>query len=208
MCRRYIIWKRDYAMRTVNDIHHIVVAEGSPIVREGLLQVLCRQTSVHIHAVAVATVHSLYDMLRMRSFHMVFVSPDFGGDFDLERFRLEFPDVPCVALVSDLGQLARAREYGAFITVTSDEEEVLHLVETVRDMRRRPAEEEEVFLSVREKEILVGIARGLSNKEIADRLCIAVYTVTTHRRNICRKLNIHSTAGLTVYALAHGLVEI
>ena len=62
-------------------------------------------------------------------------------------------------------------------------------------------------LSLREKEILVEIAHGLSNKEIADRLNIAVYTVNTHRRNICQKLDIHSAAGLTVFAMANGLLD-
>lgn len=62
-------------------------------------------------------------------------------------------------------------------------------------------------LGKREKEIIQCIARGLSNKEIADQLCISVHTVTTHRRNICSKLEIHSPAGLTVYAILNGLVD-
>lgn len=63
-------------------------------------------------------------------------------------------------------------------------------------------------LSQREKEILVNVARGLSNKEIADRLCLSVHTVTTHRRNISQKLQIHSPAGLTIYAVVNGLINI
>lgn len=62
-------------------------------------------------------------------------------------------------------------------------------------------------LSLREKEIIICIARGMSNKEIADRLCISVHTVTTHRRNICAKLEIHSPAGLTIYAILNGLID-
>lgn len=62
-------------------------------------------------------------------------------------------------------------------------------------------------LSLREKEIIICIAHGMSNKEIADRLCISVHTVTTHRRNICAKLEIHSPAGLTIYAILNGLID-
>ncbi len=62
-------------------------------------------------------------------------------------------------------------------------------------------------LGNREKEIVALIARGMSNKEIADRLCISVHTVTTHRRNICAKLEIHSPAGLTIYAILNGLID-
>lgn len=63
-------------------------------------------------------------------------------------------------------------------------------------------------LSEREKDIVVQVAKGLSNKEIADALFISVNTVMTHRRNISRKLQIHSPAALTIYALVNGLVNL
>ena len=55
---------------------------------------------------------------------------------------------------------------------------------------------------------MVGVVQGLTNKEIADKLFIAHNTVITHRRNIARKLQIHSIAGLTIYAIVNKLVEI
>ena len=63
-------------------------------------------------------------------------------------------------------------------------------------------------LSEREKEVIVSLVQGMTNKEIADHLCISVNTVITHRKNIARKLQIHSPAGLTVYAIAKGLIDI
>ncbi len=66
----------------------------------------------------------------------------------------------------------------------------------------------EETLSEREKEIVVCVAKGLSNKEIADALCLSVNTVTTHRRNIAKKLSIHSSAGITIYAIVNGLVKL
>ena len=63
-------------------------------------------------------------------------------------------------------------------------------------------------LSDREKEVLVQVAKGLLNKEIADKLCISVNTVITHRKNITRKTGIKTTPGLTVYAILNGLVDI
>ena len=63
-------------------------------------------------------------------------------------------------------------------------------------------------LSDREKDVIIGVVQGLQNKEIADRLCISVNTGITHRRNIARKLQIHSPAGLTIYAIVNGLVDI
>lgn len=63
-------------------------------------------------------------------------------------------------------------------------------------------------LSDREKDIVVCVAKGMNNKEIADYLFLSVHTVTTHRRNISNKLQIHTTAGLIIYAIANKLVNI
>ena len=73
---------------------------------------------------------------------------------------------------------------------------------------RRPTPQPTEELSEREKDVLVQIVNGLSNKEIADVLCISTHTVISHRKNISRKLNIHSAAGLTIYAIVNNLVDI
>ena len=63
-------------------------------------------------------------------------------------------------------------------------------------------------LSAREKEILVCVAKGMLNKEIADAENISIHTVITHRKNITRKTGIKTVAGLTVYALLNNLIDI
>jgi DNA-binding NarL/FixJ family response regulator len=63
-------------------------------------------------------------------------------------------------------------------------------------------------LTVREREVLTLIAEGLCNKEIADRLYIGTRTIETHRERLMRKLNIHSIAGLTRFAVSHGLITV
>ena len=68
--------------------------------------------------------------------------------------------------------------------------------------------EEEGLLSDREREVIRLVAMGLSNKEIAEKMFIAVNTVMTHRRNISRKLDIHATAGLTIYAIVNGIINV
>lgn len=92
------------------------------------------------------------------------------------------------------------------------EDEVL--VPKIRKMEKKPDSEfskpSKVHedLSEREKDIVRSVAKGLSNKEIADEHFISIHTVITHRRNISRKLAIHSSAGLTVYAILNKLVDI
>jgi regulator of cell morphogenesis and NO signaling len=63
-------------------------------------------------------------------------------------------------------------------------------------------------LSQRERDILLGVVKGMTNKEMADNLCISIHTVLTHRRNIARKLEIHSPAGLVIYAIVNGIVKV
>lgn len=63
-------------------------------------------------------------------------------------------------------------------------------------------------LSERERDVIVALVQGMANKEIATSLNISINTVITHRRNIARKLQIHSPAGLTIYAIVNNLVDI
>lgn len=95
--------------------------------------------------------------------------------------------------------------------------EALRVTSSIQNICKDEAEENETdstdvekiaSLSEREKEIIVNIAKGLSNKEIADKLCLSVHTVTTHRRNISSKLDIHSPAGLTIFAIVNGLIPL
>ena len=71
-----------------------------------------------------------------------------------------------------------------------------------------PLEGREEILSEREREVIRLVAMGLSNKEIAERIFISVNTVMTHRRNISRKLDIHSPAALTIYAIVNGIINV
>lgn len=64
------------------------------------------------------------------------------------------------------------------------------------------------LLSEREKEIIKYVALGMANKEIADKLFISVHTVATHRRNIASKLDVHTSAGIVIFAILHGLVDV
>jgi DNA-binding NarL/FixJ family response regulator len=71
-----------------------------------------------------------------------------------------------------------------------------------------PHENQQPTLSDREIEVLSLIARGMLNKEIADKLNIGLTTVITHRKNITEKLGMKSVSALTIYAVMHGYVDI
>ncbi|MDY6258685.1 MAG: LuxR C-terminal-related transcriptional regulator, partial [Bacteroidales bacterium] len=62
-------------------------------------------------------------------------------------------------------------------------------------------------LTKRETAVLIEVARGLTNKEIAEKMNVSVHTVISHRKNIMHKTGIKSVAGLTVYAMLNNLIE-
>lgn len=92
-----------------------------------------------------------------------------------------------------------------FISRDSDESEIDRTVKSFI-LPLEEHENQEGDLSLREIEVLKLVASGLINKEIADRLCISVNTVITHRKNISAKLGIKSASGLSLYAMMHGLI--
>ena len=86
----------------------------------------------------------------------------------------------------------------------------VRLLEKQKSSENTPLEEidNKEVLSDREKEVVIGVVKGHTNKEIADQLFISIHTVITHRKNIAKKLQIHSPAGLTIYAIVNKLVDI
>ena len=74
--------------------------------------------------------------------------------------------------------------------------------------QKKVSEEPLEQLSNRESEIIACLVGGMTNKQIADKLNISLNTVLTHRKNISKKLDIRSVAGLTIYAIAHNIVKI
>lgn len=83
-----------------------------------------------------------------------------------------------------------------------------NISKNISSMVFKKGNDAEEALSDREREVIISLVQGMTNKEIADHLFISVNTVITHRRNISRKLQIHSSAGLTIYAIVNGLVDI
>ena len=195
-------------MVTDKETLHILVAENLPIVRNGLISILEHITNIHIHTVSVQSKLSLRNLSAVRQFDFLFVSPQFDGGFDVAVFRQNNPQTPCVAIVSDLGMMTGLELYYNYITIYDSPEKISQIIEDYKNKDSHEPDESALdLLSSREKEILVNLVKGLSNKEVSDRLCLSVYTVMTHRRNICRKLKIHSLSGLTIYAIANKLID-
>lgn len=113
-----------------------------------------------------------------------------------------------VALVYQYIKQSRLRHFDAVVDIRDSSSSILQMV---LDLSTKSSSGDNAMsnheLTRRETAVLVEVAKGLSNKEIASRLNVSVFTVTTHRKNIVRKTGIKSVAGLTVYALLNNLID-
>ena len=118
-------------------------------------------------------------------------------------------EMKCIALLYAVADHALLRPYDDQINIYDSPDEIRHKLERLHTSPEEETEnEEQQTLSAREKEIVVCVVKGMTNREIADRLFLSTHTVVTHRRNIARKLQVHSASGLTVYAIVNKLVEL
>jgi DNA-binding NarL/FixJ family response regulator len=102
-----------------------------------------------------------------------------------------------------LEAIERVHQQGSFFSPSIEQ----MLVEEVRKSARARKLKEITILSSREEEVLKMVTRGLTNREIAERLHVSVRTVETHRKSVMRKLNLYTVAELTAYALNEGIIS-
>lgn len=191
------------------EIIHIAVADTSIIVRSGLVAVLKRLPDLNIQTIEVTSKKGLQHCMDAHRPDLLIVSPQFEGWFDLEGFKQAYGphELKIVALVSVVMDANQLKDYDEQINLFDDVEKLTRKISSLMNVDEEDENEQDA-LSQREKEIIGCVVRGMTNKEIAEKLFISVHTVITHRRNITRKLQIHSAAGLTIYAIVNKLVEL
>lgn len=194
-----------------NETVRIAIAESSVIIRSGLTAALKRLPNLKIQPIELLSVEALHDCLRTQYPEMLIVNPTFGDYFDVNKFREETSGkkIRLIALVTSFVDVTLLSKYDESISIFDDLEV---LSKKIHGLLNMSMEEEEVdnpdTLSQREKEIVICVVKGMTNKEIAEKLFLSIHTVITHRRNISKKLQIHSAAGLTIYAIVNKLVEL
>ena len=192
-----------------HDVINIAVAEASMIVRTGLISVLRHIPDYNIETLEISSMEGLQLCMESHKPDILIVNPMFDGWFNVEEIRRQYDahDVKFMSLVSTVVDANMLKDYDESINLFDDIDSLsakLSGLINVGDDEDGDAD----ALSQREKEILGYVVKGMTNKEIAEKLYISVHTVITHRRNITRKLQIHSAAGLTIYAIVNKLVDI
>ncbi|MDH6311423.1 DNA-binding NarL/FixJ family response regulator [Parabacteroides sp. PFB2-10] len=190
----------------------IAIAEYSEIIRQGLEQILKRLPDFKIQCVIIAAHEQLHDTLSTWKPDLLVINPAFPGSFPLEQLRetTGCAQMKCAALIYAATDAHLLRAYDEQIHIYDTPDEIAHKLERMHLKETLPVdqEDEQQTLSTREKEIVVCVVKGMTNREIAEQLFLSTHTVITHRRNIARKLQIHSPSGLTIYAIVNKLVEL
>lgn len=199
-------------MKTEENILKALIAEPSAILRSGLSMVLKRIPGYRVLPIEISTIESLGHILEQHKPDLLIINPSFLGVTGIDNTRNESmnPELKIVALTSTTYSEGILAKYDEVIDIHDSTEQIKQRLDKLFNEPETASEsgDENELLSIREKEILVLVVKGMTNKEIAQKLFLSTHTVVTHRRNIARKLEIHSTSGLTVYAIVNKLVEL
>ena len=171
------------------------VAEPSAIIRCGLLALLREMPDVNLDILEIGDMSRLAMLLTRHRPDVLVVNPASLGLITPQQLRDESgcERMRCVALQLAVTDSSVLQAYDETLSLYDSEEQLRAKI--LRLEGSRGTEPRQEPLSARER-------------EIADHLCISAHTVITHRRNIVAKLQIHSPAGLTIYAIVNKLVEL
>jgi Response regulator containing a CheY-like receiver domain and an HTH DNA-binding domain len=203
----------------------VLICDDHPLVLEGIRSVL--ETFVHIEVVgAVGSAEAALELAQATQPDVVMLDinmPRLSGLDAVELFRERFPKsrLLMLSMHDSREYISTAVMYGASGYILKDVStgEIVSAIETVAAggsyfssgvadvlLDRRARNDAAMPLTTREQAVLLLLARGRSNKDVAAELDISVRTVETHRKNIKKKLGIATTAGLTRYVIDNGLI--
>ena len=187
----------------------VLLIEPSEIISLGMKEIIDRSSEFEV--VNTLTSPELYNNIQTKP-DVVVVNPvvvNYNERFDVRSyFCANGENISIVALTNNGHEESVMRLYDGCINIYDNAKRVIQKLQSAVEEAQNNPKNDLNELSVRERDILIAVAKGKANKEIADEFNISIYTVISHRRNISRKLGINSVPGLTVYAIMNKLVDI
>ena len=188
----------------------IAIADPSVIVLSGL-SALLRDLPEYEVVLQSDDMHTVMTRLRILRPDVLIINPsmiDYSKRRMVRSLFEDLPDLRVVALVSSFFDSQMLRQFQGVVEITDDLQRIKStLNQVVAQLNAEDSDMDSSVLSDREKDVLICLAKGMKNNEIADSLNISTYTVITHRKNIVRKTGIKSVSALTVYAILNNLLE-
>lgn len=187
---------------------HIVIAEPSIIIRRGLISVLSKLSALNIDIAEISDISNIIADLRRYSPDILIVDPSNLGVFSLQQIKndVSINSFKTVALQNTMISGSTLNHYDAVISIYDGLNTIKDKLVTL--VNSGDAADVKQELTAREIEIVVCIVKGMTNKQIAEKLSLSTHTIMAHRRNVTNKLQIHSSSGLTIYAIVNKLVDI
>ena len=186
----------------------VMILENSPVVVAGIERMLSESGSFEVVKIHSDTEH-IFELVLSRKPNVILINPGIIGlpvSHFLSSLRRQSPDIVLLALVYSFYDDSILSHFDKVIDISFDQSKLVAVINSLLNHPARDRGTENGELSDRENEVVALVAKGSTNKEIADLLKISIHTVITHRKNISRKTGIKSISGLTVYAMLNKLI--
>lgn len=187
--------------------YKILLIEPSEIVSAGISAIIGRNPEFTI--VQTLSNPGFYNA-HNSDIDIIIINPaviDYNKRFDIRSYFGK-ENLTIVALTQVSYENSVIRQYNGCIGIYDNAQRIIQKLKSAMEDATQAPKNDINELSTRERDILTAVAKGKTNKEIADEFNISIYTVISHRRNISQKLGINSISGLTVYAIMNKLVDI
>lgn len=189
-------------MEKINSKRKVFIIDPSYIVVAGLQSIITESTKLAVCETSTDIYKAMERLIVVKP-DIVILNPLF---LDLNR-KLYSKGLYEDALYCSIGYSSNPFYCGNF-EMSDTPSKILRILESLRNTTEsveQTLKGEE--LSQREKEILIAVAKGMHNKEIASTFNISIHTVISHRKNISKKTGIKSVSGFVVYALLNNLID-
>lgn len=188
----------------------IVIIEPSSIIREGLKAIIQGSSDFSIIKEIPHLYEYNFDPIILMADVLLFNPMETGlyhTAKQIKSWKEKNNSLSFIAIQTCHCSERTLTEFDETITLTEESDSILRKIKKVSFLNNEDEGADNNELSLREKNVLVLVAQGLTNKEIADKLSISAHTVISHRKNITKKTNIKSVSGLTLYALLNKLID-
>jgi DNA-binding NarL/FixJ family response regulator len=176
------------------------------MIRRGLAQLL-EQANYEIVCEAESWSEAESRLISTQPEVVILGSHIVGSEFNMRSLHTELQNVTFVILATVACDDDILRQADGVVNLYDNATKLTKKLQAAIEQSQTNTYSDSHDLSERERDVLVLIAKGLANKEIADELNISIHTVMSHRKNIAHKTGIKSVAGLTVYALLNNMLD-
>ena len=188
--------------------NRVIICEASEIIVNGLAEIIDGMAQFDV-VMRLDNPERLTEKILSTDANFLIINPLLLG-YQNRSFRAqlgkEHPNVTLIALVTSYLDHAMLTPYSGVIEINDTRAKIISKMNEFAQSETTKSTDD-VELSKRETDVLVAVAKGMMNKEIADQMNISIHTVISHRKNITRKTGIKSISGLTVYALLNNLIS-